>query len=285
VNLAVPGSKDTADRDHAHQRPSYAVRPDRSLVLKAASALADGIALDALSREAHDAFAIRLRRWPAGSGRRILRLLLGAAAQASCLFEPSQLPTWTPIPFGAMRANLGRRGGGWRPSRRGQWLATLPIYAPAPSSLQLVAAALLRHLYPIEAAEELAVGLAGDYATALIAEEIIAFPPDDPARWRVRTGAVPLLGADAVLSALEAGEPLRIFATPLAWNRAGAATAPGCCVLDWSCGLARLLLIEASALIGDDRAHAAELHRRVSRRLPRIQFIELENGPALARAA
>jgi hypothetical protein len=57
--------------------------------------------------------------------------------------------------------------------------------------------------------------------------DIIAFSPDDPSRWWLRTGAAYALGAHL----LDLCEPILVVATPVEWlSHAGEAL----CILDWS---------------------------------------------------
>ncbi len=79
--------------------------------------------------------------------------------------------------------------------------------------------------------------------------DLVAFMPDDPARWWRRRGDVDLLGASNMTSWRLA--PLIIHETPLSWLQGGAT---GICIVDWSFDpLARLtgaghLVIETTAV-------------------------------------
>lgn len=57
--------------------------------------------------------------------------------------------------------------------------------------------------------------------------DLVAFSPDEPARWWGRTGAAFALGDHL----LEMGDPVRVVATPLDWLTA---EGDALCILDWS---------------------------------------------------
>lgn len=59
--------------------------------------------------------------------------------------------------------------------------------------------------------------------------DLVAFFPDEPGRWWVRTGAEPILHPFAIARAEIMREPLEVHSTPLDWLRA---MGRGCVVLD-----------------------------------------------------
>lgn len=51
-------------------------------------------------------------------------------------------------------------------------------------------------------------------------EDILAFNPNEPEKWWMRTGGAPLLGAGALSDQL-LGKPLHVYRTPLSWLKGG----------------------------------------------------------------
>jgi hypothetical protein len=100
--------------------------------------------------------------------------------------------------------------------------------------------------------------------------DIVAWDPKEPAKWWVREGGLDIVGWAHAEQRLEDGKAVRVYATPAAWNEAGAAGAPGCCVLNWKSGRARRLLIEATGLTGDSTEHGEALQKLAYRAIPRI---------------
>lgn len=199
-----------------------------------------GTAADQRSREAFLAWAARYGEPPEGLPRRFLHYAEAAAWQS----VPDGV-LQKPMPLGATRGVLpAKLGAYWQPAERRSesWLATLPIF--------------------IRAGER-----------QLITAELLAWPYDRPDRWGICTGAFDLLGAHTAEHALCTEQPVRVYRTPAAWNRAGGGGASGVCVLDWDSVTARLLLRWAKGLIGDDRTHAQELQRRVDRNRPTVHFV------------
>ncbi len=63
-----------------------------------------------------------------------------------------------------------------------------------------------------------------------VLRDLIAWHPDEPDLWFYCFGlGRPILGEDHYLDAIESGAPLKVFATPLDWLRAGG---EGCVFLD-----------------------------------------------------
>ena len=86
--------------------------------------------------------------------------------------------------------------------------------------------------------------------------DALAFTPDEPGRWWLRTGVCAFLGGDA-LGDTVMDEPVCIFKTPLAWLRAGAPP-DGLVILDDN--IARRDLAHHS-IVAEDLAHGLELDR------------------------
>lgn len=207
-----------------------------------------GRQVDELSARAFRAWRQRWWRQELGRGRRLFHFLRAALAQAH-----GDLVEFSPMPLGAARGTpptiakrkpADRARGFWaaaEPKTDG-WLVTFPIFERMPG--------------------------------ALIAVEILAWRLGAPHCWWRSTGALAVLGRPMAEEAMCKDRPVRVYKTPQSWNRAGGGGAPGCCILDWEDGTAVELLHFATALIGDDRAHARDLQRRVdTRRKPRVRYV------------
>lgn len=100
--------------------------------------------------------------------------------------------------------------------------------------------------------------------------DLLAFHPREPARWRLRRGALGMLGADALTDQL-LGEPLFVFRNVLSWLQASTA---GVVILNWTQAFA-YLACAPHGLIAEDLQHRAELNYRfqktVTATLPKIQ--------------
>lgn len=214
----------------------------RQLWAEKLAELETGRRCDPLSALAFRAWRQRWWRDESGRGRRLYHYLRAALAQSW-----GDLVELAPMPLGAARGTppvKDNPGGFWAAgeAKREDWLVTLPLFEAAPG--------------------------------ALIAVEVLSWRKGDPRRWWRLTGAYSVLGRGMAEQAMCEGRAVRVYRTPLRWNRAGGGGAPGCCVLDWEDGSAVELLHFATALIGDDVAHARELQRRVdTRRKPRVRHV------------
>lgn len=102
-------------------------------------------------------------------------------------------------------------------------------------------------------------GVAIDQRAKII--DRVAFRPNEPRRWRQRTGAGTILGADTLRIADWFDEPLALFLTPLAWLQAECEDA---CIIDWRANLP-FLLNGIRRVICDDVELADHLDRTVTR--------------------
>lgn len=97
----------------------------------------------------------------------------------------------------------------------------------------------------------------------------MAFNPNEPEKWWMRTGGAPLLGAGALSDQL-LGKPLHVYRTPLSWLKGGC---DGVVLLDLSRAFVDLVTAP-NGLVGEDGAHTDELRRMITettmRRLPRF---------------
>ena len=199
---------------------------------------------DALSALAFRAWR---RRWWRGGlrrGPRLFHLERAAAAQADAVRDAERAIGWLPMPLGAARGVVRNASRQWDPgeARADQWLVTLPLYERVRGCLMAV--------------------------------DVLAWPRNDPSNWFAATGVYDALGAEIVFELLACGEPVRVYATPGAWNRAGGAAAPGCCLLDWCSEFGRSLLHSSGRLVADNRKEALALHKRIDAARPRVQFVK-----------
>lgn len=198
---------------------------------------------DVWSAIAFGAWRARWWRSDEGRGRRLFHLLQAADEQAYAIADPAPLVSWRPMPLGAARGIVRQSAGAWEPgeARADEWLATMPLYERV--------------------------------GGCLLAVEILAWRRDDPGHWYAATGSYDVLGANMALALRAAGEPVRIYASPSSWNRAGGPGAPGCCVLDWDSEFGRAMLHARGRLIADSRADALDLQRRIDKARPAVQFV------------
>ncbi|MBX7496780.1 hypothetical protein K3172_13015 [Qipengyuania sp. 6B39] len=106
--------------------------------------------------------------------------------------------------------------------------------------------------------------------------DLVALATHDPDQWALRWGQGWCLGYDAWL-ACETGRAheLRLFATPLAWLRAGGV---GIVILDWDEGLRCLRGLGEHVLLRCDRGAGERLRKLLSiGNLPRVK----ETGPVV----
>jgi hypothetical protein len=104
--------------------------------------------------------------------------------------------------------------------------------------------------------------------------DLCAWRPEDPAAILLRRGAVAALGEERLEPFLVGDEPLRLFADPCAWARAGF---DGCVILDWAaCGprllLQREIVCDTTALGEQVNQHLSALRRRLVPPMPRINI-------------
>lgn len=88
--------------------------------------------------------------------------------------------------------------------------------------------------------------------------DLVAFRPSEPARLYRRRGEATWLGGFALARALDLGETLALYRTPLSWLQSGA---DGAVALDWTA--APRMLLELPAIEAEDEAFAAEIQERV----------------------
>jgi hypothetical protein len=122
--------------------------------------------------------------------------------------------------------------GGIRQGKRG-WL--LPVYVDPPSIFRTVGDPVL--------------------------EDVVAFDPARPSRYRTIYGAAVMLGEAAFEEARLYRLPLPIFKTPMGWLQAAGA---GCCPLDAG-AFARQMLGCDLRLVAEDVAHGEDLQRIIDR--------------------
>jgi antitoxin (DNA-binding transcriptional repressor) of toxin-antitoxin stability system len=119
----------------------------------------------------------------------------------------------------------------------------MALYAPKfgrarvigePSGFYQPAPALERGSPPSASVQDAAILGVADRTGAIA--DIVAWRPDDPWRWWVRTGAVPVLGEAEIERAAFHDAPLWLFATPSDWlfNHDRRGYWPAACVLDWA---------------------------------------------------
>ena len=87
-------------------------------------------------------------------------------------------------------------------------------------------------------------------------DDLVAFKPSEPDKWRLRLGVGTLLGLDWPEWCRLHEEPLRLFSNPLEWLRG---SGRGSCIVDWSINLP-LHLGNVSSVICD----SVELASRVT---------------------
>ena len=109
--------------------------------------------------------------------------------------------------------------------------------------------------------------LAFDLTLGVKALEAAAWPVGDPGRWRLRRGAVEILGEARLDAAFDDRRKLRIYPTPAAWL-AGEAYRPGVCVVVDRRDVWRRFE-GLPALVCDDEDHHGEVYRVTRRPVPR----------------
>ena len=105
--------------------------------------------------------------------------------------------------------------------------------------------------------------------------DIVAFDPEKPDEWFLRTGNAWALGMDAIAEARDNWTGNRIFlsATPLDWLRAGMR---GACVIDWTLDAVTTLRDAVEIQVAEPR-FARALRLELSRQ-PRITEIAVKTG-------
>ena len=108
--------------------------------------------------------------------------------------------------------------------------------------------------------------------------DLLALPVRQPETWYRRTGHAPILGEEAAERADFMGEPLEVFATPLAWLRGGGSSVV---VLDWRASLSLYLGGVDKLLVEDDA-----LGHRLKQALQRdVELPDIRVSGGLANAA